>query len=292
MSRPARLIQARIRAEAVAQRFGVTEAPVDVLTIAERSGIVVEAKPAEAQGVSGMLLRHGDEFGILYATHVGGSGFQRFSIAHELGHYFLDGHCDQLLENGAHVSRAGQGSPDPFEQEADAFAASLLMPSRLFEARLRTDEPSLDLVLRLAGEFDTSLVSTAIRLAERSRRPVAVLTSASGVLEVCAVSDAMKVHARRGWLRRGDRVPLGSRTSKLAREVPRVSRSDREVGVADIADWYDCGMPVPGREEVIGLGRYGRVLTVLTCDTVQDNEDVDTCEEADLLERWTPRFHR
>lgn len=51
MSGPARLALARQRAEAVAQRFGVTEAPVDVVSIAEQSGIIVEAKPVEAGGV-------------------------------------------------------------------------------------------------------------------------------------------------------------------------------------------------------------------------------------------------
>jgi Zn-dependent peptidase ImmA (M78 family) len=36
-----------------------------------------------------MLLRHGNAFGILYATHIPSEGFQRFSIGHELGHYFI-----------------------------------------------------------------------------------------------------------------------------------------------------------------------------------------------------------
>lgn len=239
-----------------------------------------------------MLLRHGDNFGILYATHVGGSGFQRFSIAHELGHYFLDGHCDQLLATGAHVSRAGQGASDPFEQEADAFASALLMPRGLFGNRLRADDLCLDLLLRLAGEFDTSLVATGLRLTELSREPVAVLTSIDGVLEVCAISEAMKPHARRGWLRRGDPVPADTYSSRLASDKTRVRHADRDAGPVDIAAWYDCEAPVQGREEVIGLGSYGRVLTVLTCDPVEEAEDDDTREEADLIERWTPRFRR
>ena len=274
------------------QRFGVTGPPIDVISIAERSGIMVEAKPPDVQGVSGMLLRHGDDFGILYATHVSGSGFQRFSIAHELGHYFLDGHCDQLLATGAHVSRAGQGSSDPFEQEADAFASALLMPRGLFSARLRADDLCLDLLMRLASEFDTSLIAAGIRLAELSREPVAVLTSVDGELEVCAISEAMKPHARRGWLKRGDRVPAGTCSSRLAADATRVRRADRDAGPVDIANWYDCEASVWGREEVIGLGGYGRVLTFLTCEPKEEAEDDDTREEADLIERWTPRFRR
>ena len=52
--------------------------------IAEQLEITVQAKPATSGGVSGMLVRHGDRFGILYATHIPSLGFQRFSIAHEL----------------------------------------------------------------------------------------------------------------------------------------------------------------------------------------------------------------
>ncbi|MCZ6656161.1 MAG: hypothetical protein O7C67_02600 [Gammaproteobacteria bacterium] len=43
-------------------------------------------------------------------------------------------------------------------------------------------------------------------------------------------------------------------------------------------------------EEVIGLGSYGRSLSVLTIDNLPDDEEID--EEDELLESWTPRFRR
>ena len=39
----------------------------------------------------GMLVRYGNTFGILYDSTVPNEGFQRFSIAHELGHFFVEG---------------------------------------------------------------------------------------------------------------------------------------------------------------------------------------------------------
>jgi Zn-dependent peptidase ImmA (M78 family) len=81
------------------------------------------ANQKKADGVSGMLLRHGNNFGIVYATNIRSQGFQRFSISHELGHYFLPGHVDQILTEGVHVSRAGFITADPYELEADHFAA-------------------------------------------------------------------------------------------------------------------------------------------------------------------------
>ena len=45
----------------------------------------------------------------------------------------------------------------------------------------------------------------------------------------------------------------------------------------------------------IGLGKYGKTLTVLTCPSVQDEtyqEEDDGDDDERLNERWTPRFHR
>src|SRR5882757_567570 len=102
-----RLKLAKQKAEALLLAEGITSLPDDPFAIAASRDIVVEPKPEAAGGASGMLLRHGNTFGILYATHVPSEGFQRFSVSHELGHFFLDGHIDHVLpKNGTHVSHA------------------------------------------------------------------------------------------------------------------------------------------------------------------------------------------
>jgi Zn-dependent peptidase ImmA (M78 family) len=149
--------------------------------------ILVEAKPDTAEGVSGMLLRHGDSFGILYATHIASEGFQRFSVAHELGHYLLDGHIDHLVPgDGVHASHAGFVSADPYELEADHFAAGLLMPSNLFNRAMGKRAPGLTAVEFLAQACRTSLTATAIRYAELSPNAVAVIVSTGRALTIVA----------------------------------------------------------------------------------------------------------
>ena len=91
---------ATIAAEKVVKERAISALPVDPIVLAQDLGIEVVAKPASAQGVSGMLLRRGNAFGIAYATHIDSTGFQNFSVAHELGHYFLPGHVDAVLSNG------------------------------------------------------------------------------------------------------------------------------------------------------------------------------------------------
>jgi Zn-dependent peptidase ImmA (M78 family) len=97
------------------------------MAIARVVGIDVVAKPASARGVSGMSIRN--DFVIAYATHIESPGFPNFSIAHELGHYFLEGHVDAVIgPDGVHRSHAGFSSDDRYELEAEHFAAALLMP--------------------------------------------------------------------------------------------------------------------------------------------------------------------
>jgi Zn-dependent peptidase ImmA (M78 family) len=85
-----------------------------------------------------MLLRVHNSFGIVYARHIDNLGVERFSIAHELGHYFLPGHVDAVLgDRDSHESHAGFGSGDCYELEADHFAAALLMPRQMFSTALR-----------------------------------------------------------------------------------------------------------------------------------------------------------
>ncbi len=78
---------------------------------------------------------------------------QRFSLAHELGHY-LCGH--ESINHNQVVIEPEKRYQDPgylMEQEADEFAAELLMPTRL----LRKDfvDSSLN-ITRLAKKYDVS----------------------------------------------------------------------------------------------------------------------------------------
>jgi len=290
-----RLKMAKQKAEAFLSDEGITTLPVDPFAIAASRDIEVTAKPDTAKGVSGMLLRHGDVFGILYATHIPSEGFQRFSIAHELGHYFLEGHIDHILpKDGVHESHAGFVSADPYELEADQFAAGLLMPSVPFKRALFRQNPGLETVESLATLCRTSLTATAIRYAELTDDAVAIIISTGPVIDFCFLSDTIKALPQLTWLRKGSLIPKDTATAQLNVSPARVAASDRVDADIDIVDWLGGTRSARATEEVIGLGGYGKTLTVLTCPSVQDEtyHGDDGEDEADLAERWTPRFHR
>lgn len=117
----------------------------------------------------------------------------RFSLAHELGHYFLDEHRRYLMGGGkAHASRSEFSKTDSIvEREADAFAAALLLPDRLFSPLVNEEELTLERIESLAADFKVSRVSTAIRSVEVSHFPCAVAGIRDGKVAWQFVSQAL-----------------------------------------------------------------------------------------------------
>ena len=69
MTRKRRDLVASLEAEGLIRELRIQCLPVDPTAIAESLGILVQPKRTR-DGVSGMLIRFGNEFGITYATHV------------------------------------------------------------------------------------------------------------------------------------------------------------------------------------------------------------------------------
>jgi hypothetical protein len=288
-----RLKMAKQSAEAYLRNNGHTTLPVDPFAIAGKHDIEVKAKPDTAEGVSGMLLRHGDNFGILYATHLNNEGFEHFSIGHELGHYFLEGHIDHVLpRDGIHASHAGFVSADPYELEADNFSAGLLMPSAPFKKELNRRKPGLETIEHMAGLCVTSLTATAIRSAELSSDAVAVIVSTGKVIDYCFLSDAMKSLPQLTWLRKGSPLPSNTETARINANPSHVLEGRRANAEIDVMDWLGGIRSAIVTEEVVGLGRYGKTLTVLSSESIGQEDDEEE-EEEDTFDRWEkPRFRR
>ncbi|UFW88237.1 ImmA/IrrE family metallo-endopeptidase [Bradyrhizobium barranii] len=268
---------------------------VDPIEIATRKGIAVEAKPSTVQGVSGMLVKAGDNFGILYATHVSSKGFQKFCVAHELGHYCIEGHANALLAHGPHYSHAHFTSNDPFEMEADYFAAALLMPEVPFRKEANRNDPGLTAIETLARDCETSLTATAIRYAGLTRDAVAVILSTGPSIDWCFMSEGLKEAKKLEWIRKGTPVPSGTATESFNAQAENVRLGKKDSGDGRLNDWMGGERVYRITEEVVGLGQYGRTLTVLTCEilTAQANGDEsDEDGEAELVESWTPKFRR
>ncbi len=280
-------------AEQFVRELGITELPVDPIAIAEDElDIHVEAKPASSKGISGMLLRLGEEYAIVYATHIQSEGFQRFSVAHEIGHFKLPGHIDHIFDGGrtVHESRAGFASGDPYELEADHYAAGLLMPAHLFSVEMNRVGDGLDAIESLSTACRTSLEATAIRYVQRTDVPAAIILSSGQRIDYCFMSEPLKEVEGLDWIRKGTPVPAGTATERFNADPANVAAAERLDDTTSLMDWFGGEWAVELEEEVKGLGSYGKTLTVLYAPEGFDLEDAE--DNANLEQSYVPRFRK
>ena len=269
------MLQATQTANRVIEDHEITQLPVDPVAIATKHGIKVGS--GSLDGVSGCLMKVGDTFGILYSDRLSNTGFERFTISHELGHYFLPGHPEALFGNGAttHHSKSGFVSGDPIERQADQFAASLMMPEQLFvEAMRGHGNPGFPAIEFLSDTCCTSIAATALNYARLAEDPVAVVMSRGSTVEWCEMSDTIRDLPGLTWLRKGSAVPRDVATSDFNRSTDNIARASRRESSSLLSDWFDGAPDVEMMEDVVGLGRYGRTLTVLfTPECIDSDED-------------------
>jgi hypothetical protein len=278
-------------AELLIRELGFSALPISPIDIAKELDIEVKPLPPRSEpGISGMLLRHDKSFGILYSTAIDSLGFQHFSVGHEIGHYRLPGHPESVLRDGMHASRAGFHAKDRYELEADHFSTGLLMPASLFDRALNKAGVGLDAIEKLSSKCVTSLPATAIRYAQRSPEATAIVVSSGEHVEYCFMSDRLRELRGLEWLTKGSLLPLGSVTRQLNGDPAKVISCERADSDGDLRDWFGGTVEADLYEEAIGLGRYGKTLSVLSITDLPDDEELE--EEEELIESWTPRFRR
>jgi len=253
------------RAVRILNEYQLNKLPVDPKLIAKKANILVEPKTDCEKGVSGMLLRAGENYCIIYATYLGNSGFENFSIAHELGHYFLDGHPEIIFQNSnTHKSVANFISDNDIERQADIFAASLLMPENLFKDHLAEYEKGMTCIEAMAKLCNTSLTATAIRYAELTDDKVIVIMSTNGIIDYCRISNAVFDLREIEIPKKGDKIPKGTATARFSADPSLLLKQETLYQETDFRDWLECRKSKKADEEAKGLGKYGKVLTVIS----------------------------
>ncbi len=245
---------------------------------------VLDFDPPEPS-ISGFLMQCGEEFGIGFSTAIRNEGFQNFTIAHELGHYFIDGHAEELLRDGHHYSHSGFISSDPREREADVFATEFLMPWKLIGPLVNGGNRGFSAIKGVADRCESSLVASAIRFAEVTKECVAVIISHRGCVEFMVASEAFRQVPGIEWFKRGDRLPSKTPSAALSVDHEWIRACGiREEG-ANLSDWFSGAPNLEVEEDAVGLGNYGRLMTVLITDWSEDEQENEE-DEDNWIERW------
>ena len=123
-------------------------------------------------------------------------GRERFSIAHELGHWEM--HRGRVFRCRVDDPDQNLVSDRQLERDADTYASHLLMPNAVFRNAVNgCGEPGFGQIERLAADFNTSLLATSIRLADINTLPIIVACySSKGLRWYKASADV----PQRWWL--------------------------------------------------------------------------------------------
>lgn len=211
MGEPPAVRAGRDKAQAVRYGLDLGGAPIrDLFGFIERHFGVLVARQPMPDGPEGALMRHGDRWLIAINTWENFLARQRFTAAHELGHYLFDGDRQPIVIDENVYGRPG----NPVEIRANAFAVHLLLPADVLRATVATsdfDIRSDENVVGLAMEYGVSLQSLSWHmknvcgLPDRERRRI-------GEIEIFHVASRMGLADRvereraargaRGWPRR------------------------------------------------------------------------------------------
>lgn len=153
----------------VLREAGVHALPVPIEAIARRLGVDLTYEAYEGD-VSGMIYRY-DDHAVIGVNSSHAPTRQRFTVAHEIGHYVMHAGQPMFVDRFATRVNWRNGDSNKEEIEANQFAAELLMPRELVTReveRALTKRRTIDaqmLAAELARLFDVSQQAMEYRLA-------------------------------------------------------------------------------------------------------------------------------
>lgn len=170
--------------------FSLYSIPVSLTKIAEDEGLCVIYDDYGRNTFDGMTwYEPGQNKFYIHINTARGNGKDnnkgRFTLAHELGHYYID-HHRQALINGKmspHIHRYqpfGNNENWEIEREADVLAANLLLPITQFKEDLKEATFSGQLIQRLASKYKVSFSACALRYVELNFIPIMLVLAERG----------------------------------------------------------------------------------------------------------------
>ena len=186
---------------------------------------------------------------------------RRFTIAHELGHYFIPHHQNKLVANEWMIScQTAFSSDNILEKEADKFAAELLMPTSSFYDRVSKDL-SLKIIEALSKQYKTSITSTAIRAVGLTELACSIVVSKNNIVAFSTHSEKLRSIGIYG-INKNDSIPSNSKTYLESNS----KGTSKFVNGYHPSIWYKSPKASNSTgviwEEVMHLGDYG-LLTLL-----------------------------
>jgi len=239
--------KAEQQGEDLARLQGFKNAPIDPFLILQAERELVHVEGADfGDAFDGRLSFVGPRFLLCYNTkydqwpHSGKHHPRvRFTVAHELGHFFLDEHRRALvLRKTSHVSFTEFASGELVERQADSFASGLLLPRYLMAPRVNVEpEPTLDSIRSAAKDFDVSFVGTMVRWVQLSHFPCAVVCVRESRIAWGFVAQSLRDTGF--WRARREALVQSTSAVQFLEKVGRSDHHREGQGTGFAAAWLD-----------------------------------------------------
>ncbi len=187
-------------------------------------------------------------------------GQKRFTLAHEVGHYFN--------EKDFKISRTYKCTADDIfsfkinkrrEDNANVFAAELLMHRPWFNDFTKSRKINFELIKEVSKYFNVSLSAAAIRYANIGKYPIAVILSREGKAVWSCTSDYFPFK----WIPRGYKLRNESAAFDFFAGNEVQICEDLIPAYAWFSEDFNCRKDVYLYEQNVVMKNYNSVLTLL-----------------------------
>ena len=281
--------------------LGEDRFPVDIEALAlevssKQEDPITAIEGVQIDGFEGMLRagRKKPGWQILYNIQPNFQGRERFTLAHEFGHYVL--HRQPLT---ARHYRDGQ-LPDGFdfkclplqannwkdaeaerEEQADTFASYLLMPIDDYRQQVSREEMSRSLLDHVTDRYGVSLLAAVRKWIEFTDTPVAMVVARDGyALWGRASTAAYKAGV---FIRSGMPIPSGSIAAQGP--VAQQAEADRAIDLP-AGIWTFSRGSAPVRELAIFSNRLGISVSLLHFEKDANGPAFDDKEPWDTYDQF------
>ncbi len=195
---------------------------------------------------------------------------KRFTIAHELGHYYNEkdaltrplpkgeGKCARVYKCTT-LDMYSFKSPKIYENEANEFAAELLMHKPWFGKFIKERKVSMELMKEIAEYFGVSLTASSLRYSTIGKYPVALIMSEAGKVKWSSINEYFPYK----WIPNGYQL----REESSAFDYFKGNEVQTEADLIPAYTWfsedYKCEKDKYLFEQNIVMKNYQSVLTLL-----------------------------
>lgn len=164
------------RAREEIKNFGIKRSSeIDIYKIAHGHRLIIDEEYTESH--EGRVYYNGQYGVITINKNIRETGKKNFTIAHEVGHFLLDTRRHYMCKK---YDIAMIKTYKEIENEANEFAAELLMPEEWYSEETGTIEKDTSGIKSGAEKFNVSLTASAIRYSQAGKTPIAVIMSEKG----------------------------------------------------------------------------------------------------------------